>query len=210
MWGRRGRSAGTMSPRSYDAPQRRADAEATRTRILEAARALIGGKGDLEGFSMETVARKAGVSRMTVYYQFQSKAGLLEALADHLAARGGMSRLRLAFTEADPEVALRRLVETFVRFWASDRMTLRRLRAMAVVSPSASAGPRNRDAWRREAVATIAGRFAGRRRVPESVIDLLTTLTGFETYDALAGAGRSSEEIERTVFEAALRLLHGP
>lgn len=189
-----------MSPRRYDAPGRRAAAAGTRERILEAARAIVGGKGDLDAFSMETVARRAGVARMTVYYQFRSRAGLLEALADHLAARGGLRAMREVFLEANPEAAFRRLVATFVRFWASDRVTLRRLRAMAVVFPSQDRGPRDRDAWRREAVSHLYRRIAPRGTGPAGLseaeaIDLLTSLTSFETYDALAVGHRDPERV---------------
>jgi AcrR family transcriptional regulator len=198
-----------MSPRKYDSPKRRAASDATRSQILEAARALIGGKGDLSEFSMEAVAEKAGVARMTVYYQFTSKAGLLEALADRLASRGGMADLRLAFLEPDPERALRTLVETFARFWASDRTTLRRLRAMAIVSPGETGGPRGRDAWRHEAVSRILGKFEG---LPDGaraeLADLMATLTGFETYDTLAETGRTPKEIGELLARTASGLLH--
>jgi AcrR family transcriptional regulator len=36
-------------------------------------------------FSVEAVARQAGVARMTVYYQFGSRRGLLEGICDSLA-----------------------------------------------------------------------------------------------------------------------------
>src|SRR5580693_8188090 len=144
----RGASA-LMTPRHYEMGRRREATDVTRAKILAATRQIIGGKGDLDGFSMHAVAKKAGVARMTVYYQFASREALLEALADHLGQRGGMQRMREVFTEPDPERALRRLVEVFVGFWATDRRTLRRLRAMGVVSPGQDKGPRDRDSWRR-------------------------------------------------------------
>ncbi|MGI0070976.1 MAG: TetR/AcrR family transcriptional regulator [Thermoplasmata archaeon] len=204
-----------MCPRKYDASRRRAAVEATRNGILEAARSLVGGKGDLVRFSMEAVAQKSGVSRMTVYYQFRSRAGLLEALADHLAARGGMDRMGEVFRARDPEVAVRRLVESFTGFWASDRTTMRRMRAMGVVFPTRSAGPRNRDAWRREAVANLLARHGvggppGKSPPPNDLVDLLTSLTSFETFDALCADGRSPEAATALIAGAALLLLHGP
>lgn len=204
-----------MSPRKYDSTRRREAASQTRSRILDAARALIGGKGDLDSFSMETVAEKAGVARMTVYHQFGSRAGLLDALADHLASRGGMERLREAFLEPDPESAVRKFVETFVRFWASDRVTMRRLRAMAVAFPSQDRGPRDRDAWRREGAAHLLRQLApmlrstGKVSLPE-LSELLAALTAFETFDALSSEGRSPEATARLIAEAAVRLLELP
>lgn len=201
-----------MCPRRYDATRRQAGVEATRRQILEAARSIVGGKGDLGEFSMEAVAKKAGVSRMTVYYQFHSRADLLDALADHLAQRAGMERMREVFTEPDRERAVRKLVETFAGFWASDRVTMRRLRAMGVVFPSEQAGPRSRDSWRREAVTNLLARPGRKGLGPAAtssteLVDLLTSLTSFETFDGLCTGTTGPEEATRLLSDAAVDLL---
>lgn len=201
-----------MSPRKYEAPRRRATSAATRLRILEAARRIVGGRGDLAEFSMESVAERAGVARMTVYNQFRSRGGLLEALADHLAERGGLSGLRGAFVEEDPGRAVGRLVEAFTGFWATDRLTMRRLRAMGVVGPAEDAAPRGRDAWRREAIHRLLARFPDRLGpralgVRGEAVDLLAALTSFETFDALAVEGRTPGEVAQILSRAAVRLL---
>jgi AcrR family transcriptional regulator len=201
-----------MSPRPYNMARRKEATHATRAKILEATRAIIGGKGDLEGFSMEAVARKAGVARMTVYYQFRSREELLEALADHLAQRGGLQRMREVFMEPDPEKALRKLVEVFVGFWATDRVTLRRLRAMGVVTPSQDRVALKRDAWRREAVDNVLARFGKRGGSAKAawhgdLAAILTSLTSFETFDGLCTEGRSPEDVARLLGEVAVSLL---
>ncbi len=151
-----------MSPRKYDLGRRRDGSDATREKILEATRSLFGGKGDLDGFSMDAVAGKAGVARMTVYNQFHSQGLLLEALADHIAARAGMQRIGEAFVEPRPDEAVRKFVATFVGLWASDRVVLRRLRAMGVLVPSLYRKVRERDEWRREAARNLVAKI----RVP--------------------------------------------
>src|SRR5438034_7095657 len=79
-----------MSPRPYRLGQRQVAADETRSRILNAARAQL----ETEvSFSIDAVARRADVARMTVYYQFGSRRGLLEALFDDLAVRGGIPQL---------------------------------------------------------------------------------------------------------------------
>src|ERR671924_654819 len=95
-----------MSPRRYRLGQRQAAVDQTRARIIAAARELLLAGGVSSGFSVDAVARQAGVARMTVYYQFGSKRGLLEALFDDLAARGLVGRLRAAFGCPDPREAL--------------------------------------------------------------------------------------------------------
>jgi AcrR family transcriptional regulator len=153
----------------------------------------------MAGFSMEAVARQAGVARMTVYYQFGSKAGLLEAVYDDLAQRGLVASLRAVFEAADALEALDELVAAFGRFWASDRLIMRRLRALAVLDPD-FAPARARDERRRDLFARIAGRIAEEHGQPDptsasQLVDVLTALAGFETFDALAGEDRTPEEV---------------
>ena len=73
-----------MSPRAYRLGERQALVDETRGRIVAAARELLRAGDDVARFSMEAVARAAGVSRMTVYYQFGSRVGLLEAVCDRI------------------------------------------------------------------------------------------------------------------------------
>ena len=110
-----------MTPRPYRLGQRQAGVEATRARILGAARNLLAGDADIGAFTVDMVAHQAGVARMTVYYQFESKRGLLEALSDMLATRGLVGPLRDAFARPDPVDQLDGLVSAFCAFWASER-----------------------------------------------------------------------------------------
>lgn len=201
-----------MCPRRYESTKRRDAVEATRTRILEASRALIGGKGNLTEFSIDAVARKAGVARMTVYYQFRSRAGLLDALADLLAERGGMERMREVFLAPSLEDGLTKLVEVFVGFWATDRVTMRRLRAMGVVFPSDARSPRDRDAWRREAVSNLLRRHRFRlegatRGTEANLVDTISALTSFEVFDLLSTGARKPENVATIVSSLALTVL---
>jgi AcrR family transcriptional regulator len=149
---------------------------------------------------MEAVARRAGVARMTVYHQFRSKRGLLEALFDHLAARGLVERLQAAFGQARPLDALAELVAAFAGFWTSDRLVLRRIRGLAALDPDFEQGVRARDERRRDALRAILARLPREHSRPtarslEEAVDVLHTLTSFETFDALAGSTRSPEEV---------------
>jgi AcrR family transcriptional regulator len=189
-----------MCPRRYDLGRRRAGSEGTRQKILVATRTLLGGKGDPADFSMESVAVKAGVSRMTVYNQFHSESGLLDALADDLAGKGGMQRLREAFVESQPEEAVRRFVTTFVDFWASERVLLRRLRAFGVLLPALYKGIRERDEWRREGARNLVAKIGvrtgpGEAPGQEALVELLFSMTSFETFDGMCDDKRSPEDV---------------
>jgi AcrR family transcriptional regulator len=201
-----------MTPRTYDLGRRQKASEETRVKILEATRALVGGKGDLGDFSMEAVAEKAGVSRMTVYNQFESRTGLLDALADHLAAQAGMYRLREVSGEEDADRAIRKFVDVFVGFWASDRSTLRRMRALGVLFPSLHGGVPGRDAWRLEAASNLVKRHADQLRLSspaakQEAAELLSAVTGFDVFDALCTDSRSPAQVAQLLCTAVFRLI---
>src|SRR3981189_3246575 len=115
-----------MTRRPYRPVQRQQAVDEGRERILVAARELLEAE-DAEPFSIDAVARRAGVARMTVYNQFASKAGLLEAIFDHLAARGEFDRMAEVFQQRDPLAALDAFVALFGRFWTAKRHAHRRL-----------------------------------------------------------------------------------
>src|SRR5215475_12222214 len=110
-----------LMPRSYCMAKRELAANETRQRIIEAARRVLAQESE-ESLTMDAIARHADVSRLTIYYQFKSRPGLLEALYDELASRGGMRHMPEVFREPDPFKALDKLVGVFVGFWSSDRV----------------------------------------------------------------------------------------
>jgi AcrR family transcriptional regulator len=200
-----------MSSRPYRMERRREATAENRHRILMAARELLAGEEGVR-FSLEEVARRAGVARMTVYHQFGSLVGLLQGLCDSLAMAGGMSHLADAFRRADPLDAVDRFVAVFVDFWRSDRPVIRALGALAALNPEVAAVLQERYEWRRKGVRVLlqrASKQTGRpkaRRMEEAV-DLLYLLTSFSTYDTLAVRGRSQAEVTRLIQRLARQTL---
>jgi AcrR family transcriptional regulator len=195
-----------MSPRPYRLGQRQVAADETRARVLAAARDQLAKE---TSFSIDAVARRADVARMTVYYQFGSKRGLLEALFDLLAARGGLQQLPDAFRQSDPKLALDRLIEIFARFWSSDRVVMRRLRAMAALDPELDQVLRDRVEGLRNGLRVIVSRLPKGRAPVAETVDLLFALTSFESFDLLAGPDRTPEEVGPLVKRAAAAIV-GP
>jgi AcrR family transcriptional regulator len=201
-----------MSPRAYRLGQRQANTDQTRSRIIQAARELLMSAEGVTGFSMEAVARQADVARMTVYHQFGSKTGLLEALCDFLAGEGGMENLPKAFQQPEPLDALSEFIKIFSHFWEADRVVTRRLRAMAALDPEFEQVIRSRDERRRQGLQVITQRVVQKygqnfSEPLEEVINLLYTLVGFEFFDSLAGANRRSEEVAPTIYRLACAAL---
>jgi AcrR family transcriptional regulator len=188
-----------MSPRPYRLGQRQVAIDETRARMIAAARELLV-SADPGRFSVDAVAQRADVSRATVYYQFRSRQGLIEALFDAAAAAGGMAGLPDAFGQPDPLAALDDFVAVFGRFWGSDRRLHRRLHGLAAVDPDLGAALQARQEWRRNGATALVGRLTDERGVPPAeaapaVIDVLFTLTSFETFDTLAGSAKTPEAV---------------
>jgi len=201
-------------PRPYRLGHRQAATDQTRARILTAARDLLMSPDGYSRFSIEAVARQADVARMTVYHQFGSKIGLLEALCDTLAASGGMEHLATAFRQPDALDALNQYLLVFGRFWEVDRLVMRRLRALAGLDPDFERVIRARDAWRRQGINVIVQRLVDQLgSLPETARDelgdVLFTLSSFETFDTLAGPTRSLEEVSPLVARLARVALSG-
>lgn len=104
---------GVKRTRPYESPRRRAQADATRRDILEAARRLFEANG-YAATTMAQISTEAGVALKTVYLAFQTKSGLLRALWN-LLLRGDLSDRPVAerrwyldvLDETDPERRLR-------------------------------------------------------------------------------------------------------
>jgi AcrR family transcriptional regulator len=200
-----------MSPRAYRLGARQATTEQTRQRIIDAARRLLGDPHGGASFTVEAVARQANVARMTVYYQFGSKPGLLEAVYDDLAARGLVQTLPAVFAAPDTPTAILALVRVFFGFWNSDRLVMRRARALAALDVELEQGIRERDERRRQICRVVLSRSAGPPvlapdREFDNAVAMLFTLSSFETFDALATDSRDFDDIVAMVQRLALHV----
>lgn len=192
--------------RPYDAPRRRARAEATRQAILDSARRLFAANGIL-ATTVTAIAREAAVSPQTVYALFRSKAGVLLALLDEFehsvdaAARAaGIESAASAHGQLELIVAFH--CDLFER--GSDVIeVVRRTSGHPEVRPAWEEGQRRRRAacegWVRrweEAGALRPGLDVGQAR------DLLWLYCGDDVYGGLAVAcGWKRREVQRWLVE---------
>jgi AcrR family transcriptional regulator len=199
--------------RPYRSPQRDAAAAQTRERLVAAARELLAGDAGLNAFSLDAVARQAGVSRPTVYNQFGSRRALLEAVFDDIAVQGGITRLPSVMSEPDPKRALQRLVELFCAFFAYAGPAMGPLIAAAEADPELRESLRERHERRRRAIGVLVQRLREQGEVaPEAaqdLVDLLHALTGPAVLFELTGRGRSAEAacvlLQQQVADAVAR-----
>jgi AcrR family transcriptional regulator len=152
---------------------------------------------------MEAVAKRARVTRITIYHQFASKAHLLEAVFDEFAVVGGLAALPKVFAERDPRRALHEMVRVFLTFWANHRRMLPRLSA-ALVDADIVKGLQARMERRRAGLGVIVGRLVGPtadRARADDLVDVLYALTSYEMFELLSTRDRQVPEIEALVIK---------
>ncbi len=197
-------------PRAYNMGRRQAALDETRSRVLEAARELILGEGAPKAFTMEAVAARAGVARMTVYLRFKSKSGLLEELFDEVGVRGRLAeRIPTAFANPDPLEAFRIYIEVFCDFWGDERLLNRRLRGFAALDGEFAAAIASRYERRHFAIENLLRRMQATQLPPtayQELVQTLLALTSFEFYDVLAG-DRPPSEVAALIYQLVLNAL---
>jgi AcrR family transcriptional regulator len=197
--------------RDYRSPKRDSAAEKTRARIISAANRQLRSAKGLQGLSLESVATQAGVTRLTVYNQFGSRRGLLEAVFDDVAFRGGLYRLPAAMADEDPRAALRKVVAIFCDFWYFNRRMLGQIIGAGVADSRLELAIQARNERRRKLLAVILKRLDGAGRAPrevfDEVVDVLFVLTSHGVFSGLAAEGRSVETVCRLVADLAIRTL---
>src|ERR1700682_1943743 len=91
-----------MSTRPYTSSVRTAAAAEKRERVIDVAARSLREEASIASFSLDAVAKAAGVTRLTVYHQFGSRRGLLEAVFDDIARQGGLTEIAGAMAMAVP------------------------------------------------------------------------------------------------------------
>jgi AcrR family transcriptional regulator len=193
-----------VNPRPYRSPSRDAAASQTRERIVVAATAVLRASEGIGGFSLEAVAKKAGVTRLTVYNQFGSRRALLEAVFDQIAAARGLHRIADVMAGSDPHAGLLEVIAIFCDFWSFDPGALGRLQAAGASDPEFEASVRERNERRRRLLAVLVDRITegGEQRSNISsnetstdatradLVDVLFALTSFPFFSQLTAHGR--------------------
>jgi AcrR family transcriptional regulator len=186
-----------VSPRAYKSPRRTVAATQTRERIVAAARTILGTAEGISGFSLQAVAEKAGVTRLTVYNQFGSRRALLEAVFDDMAVRGGLHRIPGIMAGSDPQAGLLEVISIFCDFWSFGSDALGPLHAAGASDLEFGASVRERNERRRRLLSVLVRRMAADRklrpRMLDDLIDVLFALTSFPFFSQLTARGRSAQ-----------------
>lgn len=192
-----------MTKRNYVSPVRASAAAETRERIIAAGARLLRKDASIANFSLDVVAKAAGVTRLTVYNQFGSRRGLLEAVFDDIAREGGLFELTDVMTMADPRAALDRVVAIFCTFWSHDP-AIGGLNQAVATDPDFGDSLVERNERRRELLTALVSRIVEKPAAKHAVrdaIDMIFVLTSYPTFAALSPQ-RSTEEVCRLLQTA--------
>jgi AcrR family transcriptional regulator len=197
-----------MPTRPYVSSVRSAAAAEKRARVIDAAARALREDASISSFSLDAVAKAAGVTRLTVYHQFGSRRGLLEAVFDDIARQGGLTEIADAMAMSDPLAALDRLVEIFCGFWSRDPAVGRLHEAMAT-DPEFAQALLERNERRRKTFSALVRRVAGKTASPrarQDAVDMLFALTSFAMF-AMLRQDRSINEVCKLVKSACRNAL---
>ncbi|MGZ2484134.1 AcrR family transcriptional regulator [Rhizobium pisi] len=180
--------------RPYSTEKREAKAAETRTRLIAAALDVLRQSGG-QALSLDAVARAVGVTRLTVYNQFGSRNGLLEAAFDAVAEQGNLAGLAKAMAMPEPRAALAWVVRTFCDFWMSNE-GLGGIFAAAAMDAELSKALAARNERRRALLGILVDRQGiAEGQAKADIVDLLFTLTSFATFTTLRGEQRDGEAV---------------
>ncbi len=205
----------TEAKRPYRQTRRAESSDATRQRVLAAARATLE-RGPLGALKVDEVAREAGVSRSTVYLLYGSRAGLFHALARDLRDQAGFAALIAASQLPDALENLRASQRAAVAMYAQVPKLARGLFTLAAIDPDGVAAVAAIEDGRRPGMRRLAEALAGQGYLREDVsveeaTELLTLITSFQSFDELFdGLGLPADVVADRLLALAERAILRP
>ena len=186
--------------RPYELGKRLEQMDESRAAILRAAKQQLAAEG-YRRLTMASLAAESGVTRQTIHNLFGTKTGVLEAVFDLIALESGMERMREVMMLPPGDAQLQRFVEIFCGFWAKNRLLIRRVHGIGAIDPEFGVVIEARNRRRLMAATRIVQRMSGDDEAQKAA--MLTALTSFEFFDALAENSGSEEEVIAMVLRMA-------
>jgi len=152
--------------------------------------------------SMEAVAKAAGVTRLTVYKQFGSRSGLLEAVFDENGRRWGIARMAQVMQISDAREAIGQAIDLLCEFWGA-HPSFAGLHDAAAADPEFAAALETRHQRRRMVFDTLLQRLEGdddKRRDCADLVFGLTNMTMFRALSVTRSPAEVAEAMKTAVF----------
>jgi AcrR family transcriptional regulator len=198
-----------MTKRPYEQRLRAEAAQENRQRILDALYDRLR-EAPSEPVSVDEIARRARVSRSTVYLVFGSRSGLFDALTESLIQGAGYERIVDAVRNPDPRETLRGGLEGGIHMYAAHHDVFRVLTSMATLDPHGVGRALARSEEKRAAgMASLARRLHAQKLLrpgltPSRAAHVIWIFASFDAYDLLAtGRGLGPQEIVDILVSSA-------
>jgi AcrR family transcriptional regulator len=185
-----------------------------RTRILETAWEMIEALGNVS-LTLVDVAQRAGVSRQTVYVNFNNRVGLLSAMVEHKDSTSPqVARLKLVPQDAPAELRLAHVVRNWFEYLPVVFPVARALTLASDGDSDAQAAIQSRWQMLRGGFLALMqsvqreGRLAG-GWTPETAADWMYHLTHIDTWHHLVAELQwlPQDVIDRTIESLQMTLL---
>jgi AcrR family transcriptional regulator len=173
-------------------------------------------RGPLGALKVDEVARRAGVSRSTVYLLYGARAGLFDALGRHLRDEAGFDELISAYRRKDALEAMREAQRAAVRMYALLPDLARGLFTLAAIDPDGVAAVRAIEDGRRPGMTSLVERLNAQGYLregisPSEAADMLTVITSFQAFDELfGGSGLTADVVADRLIAMAERSICRP
>ena len=189
-----------MSVKRPKRPDLRSEhAAATRSRVLQAAKALFARNG-YAATTITALANEAGVATQTLYSAFGSKASIAIAVMEDAVISSGIREANeAAMREPDGEKALRLVAAAGSRLYSVEARLIKLLSAEVAGEFARISNQHRLQDFIRMATSSagVASRFSGKEDARRAAV-ATWAVTGVETYDRLVlQAGWSHEEYEQ-------------
>jgi AcrR family transcriptional regulator len=197
--------------RKYELKARAESQERTRQRIAKAAAELHEEVGPA-ATTVAEIARRAGVSRLTVYKHFPDNAALYPACAAHHMLENPLPDFGPALAPEDPVERVRSLLRTVYADWYRDwgqmmRNLQRDRRSDPALDQFMSA---NSDAALARLADALVGGFGLGTKEAARLRSLIRVALDFWTWERLAGEGMDDEAAAELMTEAIASLARLP
>lgn len=175
--------------RKYELKARAERQQDTRRRIVEATVGLHREVGPARTTVVE-IARRAGVSRLTVYNHFPEEGELFAACQRHFLARHPLPDFTEALALDDPQARVRAVIGAlYPSYREREPMTAKVLRDRTAVPALDALMERTMDAQQAKLVDALAGGFGVRGTSAQRLRAALAVALDFWTWQRLARSG---------------------